>query len=61
LRLDVFQRREIIGCEDLALDNGEVDLDLNNPTGVDRAMYGHDVGIGCLETFDMRSVLSNCA
>jgi hypothetical protein len=33
---DGVEIRKIIGCEDLALDNGEVDFDLVEPTGMDR-------------------------
>jgi len=32
---DGVEIRKIIGCEDLALDNGEVDFDLVEPTGMD--------------------------
>lgn len=31
-----MQAREVVGCEDLALNDREVDLDLVEPTGVDR-------------------------
>ena len=40
---------EIIRGERLALDDGEVDLDLVEPTGVNRAVNGDQVGIGLSE------------
>ena len=53
--LNFLQRGEVVRCEHLSLDNGEVDLNLIQPTGVDRAVDGHDFGIGCLKTFDRGS------
>ena len=50
--LNFLQRGEVVRCEHLSLDNGEVDLNLIEPTGVDRAVDGHDFGIGRLKTFD---------
>lgn len=50
--LDILQGREVVWSEGLALDNGEVDFDLIEPTGMDRAVYGYDVGKGRLETLD---------
>jgi hypothetical protein len=50
--LDLLQAREIVGCERLALDDGEVDLDLIEPTRVHRAMDGHQVGEGSGEPLD---------
>ena len=37
--LEFGQAREIIRGEDLALNNRKVDLDLVEPTGVDRSVY----------------------
>jgi len=34
--LQVIERAEVVGREDLALNDGEVDLDLVEPTGMDR-------------------------
>ena len=36
--LDSCQRREVVGGEDLALDDGEIDLDLVEPTGMHGTM-----------------------
>ena len=36
--------RKIVGSEELALDNGEIDLDLIEPTGVDRGVDKNDIG-----------------
>ena len=44
--LDLREAGEVVGGECLALDDGEVDLDLVEPTGVNRAMNGDQVGIG---------------
>ena len=40
--LEFEQGGEIIGSEDLALNDGEVDLDLIEPTGMDRGVDEHD-------------------
>lgn len=37
--LDGGQRREVVGGKDLALDDGEVDLDLIEPTGMNGTMH----------------------
>ena len=37
---DGGQRWEVVGCKYLALDNGKVDLDLIEPTGMDGTMHG---------------------
>ena len=42
--LEFGQGGEIIGSEDLALNDGEVDLDLIEPTGMDRGVDEHDRG-----------------
>ena len=43
--LEFFQRREIVGREELSLNDGEIDFDLIEPTGVDelwmRIALGH--------------------
>ena len=49
---DILQRREVIGRERLTLDDGEVDLDLVEPAGVDWAMDEHEIGEGGLEPAD---------
>lgn len=41
--------REVVGGEDLPLDDREVDFDLVEPTGVDRRMDQDEVGVGFLE------------
>jgi hypothetical protein len=53
--LNFFERGEVVRCEHLSLDNGEVDLNLIEPTGMDRAVDGHDFGIGRWKTFDRGS------
>jgi len=35
---------EVIGCEYLPLDNGEVNLNLIEPTGMNRGVYEEHVG-----------------
>jgi hypothetical protein len=37
--LDSGQRGEVVGGKDFALDDGEVDLDLIEPTGMNRTMH----------------------
>lgn len=44
--LDLIEAGEIIGSEGFALDDGEIDLDLVKPTGVNRTVNGNQVGIG---------------
>src|SRR5487761_2337790 len=39
--LDSSQRREVVGGKDLALDDGEVDLDLNEPARMNGTMHGN--------------------
>ena len=36
--------RKVVGREQLALDDGEIDLDLAEPTGVDRSVDEDDIG-----------------
>jgi len=50
--LDLLQRGEVVRCEDLSLDDGKVDLNLIEPTGMDRPVDGNDSLIGRLKTFD---------
>jgi hypothetical protein len=50
--LDLMERVEVVGSEDLALDNGEVDFDLVEPAGVDRGVDRDEVGEGILEATD---------
>ena len=35
---EFLQRREVVGSEDLSLNDREIDFDLVEPTGVDRCM-----------------------
>ena len=44
--LDLLDAGEVIGSKCFALDDGEVDFDLVEPTGVHGAMYGDQVGKG---------------
>src|SRR5574337_1849428 len=50
--LDLREGREVVGREHLALHDREVDFDLVEPTGMDRAVYGHEGRIGRLEPAD---------
>lgn len=47
--LDVLKRAEVVGCECLAFNDGEVNFDLIEPTGVDRSVHGEEIGKGCFE------------
>ena len=49
--LERFKGREVVGREDLPLQDGEVDFDLIEPTGVDGTMNGDDAGIFFDEAF----------
>ena len=49
---DVGKRGKVIRAEHLALDDGEVDFDLVEPTGMHRAMHRDDVAEGGLQTTD---------
>ena len=42
--LDLRETGEVVGGERLALDDGEVDLDLVEPTGVNRDQVGKGLG-----------------
>src|SRR3990172_10246924 len=44
--LYLLEAGEIVGGQNLALDDGEVDLDLIEPTGVNWSMNGDQVGKG---------------
>src|SRR5713226_2390232 len=44
--LDLGQRGEVVGRQHLALDDGEVDLDLVEPAGVDRSVDEDEAGPG---------------
>jgi hypothetical protein len=46
------QRREIVGREDLSLNDGEIDFDLIEPTGVNRSMDEDGVGPLVAKTLD---------
>ena len=47
---DGGQRGEVVGCKYLALDNGEVDLDLIEPAGMDGTVHGNQSWVFCLES-----------
>lgn len=47
--LHLWEGAEVVGSEDLPLDDGEVDFDLVEPTGVDRSMDQDEVGVSFLE------------
>ena len=47
--LDFFKRVEVVGRERLAFNDGEVNFDLIEPTGVDRSVHGEEIGKGCFE------------
>ena len=47
--LDFLKRAEVVGCERLAFNDGEVDFDLIEPARVDRSMHGDEIGEGCFE------------
>jgi len=51
-RLQFCQRVEIVGCENLTLNNGEVDLDLVEPTSVDGRVNRNDRRPAGLKTLD---------
>lgn len=48
--LDLLKGAKVIGCERFTLDDREIDFDLIEPAGMNGAVYGHEIGIGCLET-----------
>ena len=48
---EFFQRREIVGREELSLNDGEVDFDLIEPTGVDWSMNEDGLGPFFAQTF----------
>jgi hypothetical protein len=50
--LDLGEGGEVVGGEDLPLDDGEVNFDLIEPTGVDRSMDQDEVGVGFLEALE---------
>ena len=50
--LDFGERGEIVGGEHLALDDGEVDLDLVEPAGMDGGVHRHDGRPGFLKPRD---------
>ena len=50
--LDISERGEVIGGEGLALHDGEVDLDLVEPTGVDRAVDEDEIWESRLKSLD---------
>lgn len=52
--LDLNERGEIVWRQSFALDEGEVDLDLVEPTGVERAVDEHKIGESRLEASDGR-------
>src|SRR4029077_13414686 len=44
-----IQIAAIVGCQDLSLDDGEIDFDLIEPTGMNRGMNEHESGVETLE------------
>ena len=50
--LHIVQGEEVVGGENLTLNDREVDFDLVEPTCVDWAVHGHDVGEGRLKALD---------
>ena len=46
---DFVKRVEVVGCECLTFNDGEVDFDLIEPACVDRSMHGDEVGESCIE------------
>jgi len=51
---DVRKGTEVVGCESLAFDDGEVDFDLIEPAGVDWSVHGDEIGEGCFEAPNTR-------
>ena len=49
---DGIEIGEIIGCQDLALDNREVDFDLVEPTGMNGGMHERQAGVEMAETLN---------
>ena len=47
---DLVERREVVRGEHLALDDGEIDLDLVEPAGMNGAMNGNYVVEGSVQT-----------
>ena len=45
---DFLKRVEVVGCECLAFNDGEIDFDLIEPACMDRSMHGDKVGESCL-------------
>lgn len=50
--LDLGEGGEVVGSEDFPLDDGEVDFDLVEPTGVNGGMDQDEVGVGFLEPLE---------
>src|SRR5215472_520139 len=46
------QGPKVVRGDDLALDDGEIDLDLIEPAGVHRAKNQHEIGVPALQPFD---------
>ena len=49
---DLVEVEKVVGVDDFALDDGEDDLDLVQPGGVDRQVDEPQVGPGAFETVD---------
>lgn len=45
-------RRIVVGCQNFSLDDGEVDLDLIEPAGMDRTVNQAQVSIAFLQALD---------
>ena len=52
MRLEGVEVGEVVGVDDLALDDGEVDLGLVEPAGVDGGVDDDQVRPGALEAVD---------
>ena len=52
--LDISERGEVVWGQRFALDDREVDLDLVEPTGVDRAVDQHEIWESRLKASDGR-------
>jgi len=48
--LQLLERGEVVGCQSLSLQDGEVDFDLIKPAGVDGCLDNHEVGPLSLES-----------
>jgi len=49
---DSVETGEVVGCQNLALDDGEIDFDLIEPTGMNRGMHEREARIAVAQTRD---------